>query len=441
MGLKFNVLKRYSMGADFLPLQSGSLITVAGGKINLGGTATGNTVLDLAGFTLGVTNSDGFSVTSTASNPGITHTDSSGNPVFFTTDTGIVSSREGFWIGNDFVFGYNIAQDNFRIGRASITLTEPGGSNLAIGNGVLINCNGGSNNLGIAPSVCLGALTTGSRNTAIGRASGNSISIGDDNSCFGQGAGGSISTGSGNIMFGRGTDVDTGALNGSIAIGVLAKTFASNQVVLGSSTYKALDFYMGSGHKGLAPSNEVYLQTTISEGNNAAAGDSVLNLSSARATGTGLSGDIRFHYSPAVASGVTLQTRTEGIRFKGPSGRLGLHLAGADPKSILHTSGSLSEEKIREVAVNDSLTAEDYILYVTADSTITVPEISATDIGNGKVFKICVPPGATATINRSGADTFLTATTLNLAGGANGASVTLRALKAAVWGIFDAYNF
>jgi len=98
--------------------------------------------------------------------------------------------------------------------------------------------NQGTRNTGIGTEA-LGFVTTGTFNTATGSGGLFNVTTGTSNTGFGYGAGGNISVGSHNTFIGAFSSADAANISGSVVIGRDARTTASNQFVIGSTTYNA----------------------------------------------------------------------------------------------------------------------------------------------------------------------------------------------------------
>jgi hypothetical protein len=93
----------------------------------------------------------------------------------------------------------------------------------------------GAQNTAVGQSNVLKLCTSGSNNSAFGTGSLENVVSTSNNTAYGY-ASGSTTTGSNNTFIGSGADATTAASSNSTAIGYNAKTTASNQVVLGTST-------------------------------------------------------------------------------------------------------------------------------------------------------------------------------------------------------------
>ena len=126
--------------------------------------------------------------------------------------------------------GYNALQNN--TGAYCVAI----GSNALGGVGSIGNQ--GARNTGIGSEV-LQRVTTGNFNSAVGSGVLFNVSTGTSNTGIGYAAGGSITVGSHNTFLGAFSGADAGNISGSIVIGRDARTTASNQFVVGSTTYNA----------------------------------------------------------------------------------------------------------------------------------------------------------------------------------------------------------
>lgn len=104
--------------------------------------------------------------------------------------------------------------------------------------GALSVGNQGARNTGIGAEA-LGYMTTGNFNTGTGSGSLSGVTTGTSNTGFGYAAGSNITVGSHNTFIGAFASADATNISGSIVIGRGAVTTASNQMVIGSTTYNA----------------------------------------------------------------------------------------------------------------------------------------------------------------------------------------------------------
>lgn len=146
----------------------------------------------------------------------------------------LVSNTTGSYniaIGLNGLGGSNTGDNNVAIGGFTMAYNTTGANNVAVGHMALNKNTSAIYNVAIGESA-LTALTTGSRNTAVGRDSAYKNITGTDNLCLGYHAGFNM-TGSGNVIIGSITDTDPGVSN-SIVIGHQAKSYSSNEFVVGS---------------------------------------------------------------------------------------------------------------------------------------------------------------------------------------------------------------
>jgi hypothetical protein len=104
--------------------------------------------------------------------------------------------------------------------------------------GAITAGNQGARNTGIGVEA-LGYMTTGNYNTGTGSGSLGAVTTGTSNTGFGYAAGSNITVGSHNTFIGAFASADAIGISGSIVIGRDARTTASNQMVIGSTTYNA----------------------------------------------------------------------------------------------------------------------------------------------------------------------------------------------------------
>ena len=131
-------------------------------------------------------------------------------------------------------------QDNTAIGYNA--LKNNGASYcVAIGSnsvGALSVGNQAARNTGIGAEA-MGYVTTGNYNTSTGSGSLFVVTTGTSNAGFGYAAGSNVTVGSHNTFLGAFSSADSSNISGSIVIGRSAITTASNQFVVGSTTYNA----------------------------------------------------------------------------------------------------------------------------------------------------------------------------------------------------------
>jgi hypothetical protein len=181
---------------------------------------------------------------------------------------------------------YDSVFTNLACGKVSNFLSFPGQQNFMCGNVV--------------------AMPSGAANTAFGWDTGRPTS-GSGNTFFGHDAGLGISTGSFNVFVGMhsGPFDQSGSVQttGSIAIGVGARVFADNQLLIGGSI-PIKDAYIGNGVTNVSPPS-VTIQTTGGSGvDNRGA---TLTIAAGRSTGSATPASIFFATSTATASGAGAQ--------------------------------------------------------------------------------------------------------------------------------------
>lgn len=166
--------------------------------------------------------------------------------------------------------GVNIISGNYNIAIGSQALNSATFStqNIAIGYQVLkFNNNSTGQNIGIGYNALSSSSNTGLRNTAIGTIAGSQITTGGNNVLIGYNSASGLTTGANNVSVGTsivlstnstlntligfqvngtgsnntvlGASANTGAFNASIILGASAAATASNQFVVGSTTYPA----------------------------------------------------------------------------------------------------------------------------------------------------------------------------------------------------------
>ncbi|MEM5806784.1 MAG: hypothetical protein QW474_00140 [Candidatus Aenigmatarchaeota archaeon] len=123
-------------------------------------------------------------------------------------------------------------------------------------------------------------------------------------------------------------------------------------------------------------------------------------------------------YVLMIGNGTSSASRSSCL-YLSKQGRLGIgNNLTTTPNSTIHNFGSLSESKITSVnATNYTALESDLAIYCSGNCTITLPPISNSLIGIGKVYEIISNGTGTVSINTSGSDTIEeTLTTYNLVG-------------------------
>jgi len=186
------------------------------------------------------------------------------------------------------------------------------------------------------------SITTAFKNIVIGRQAGNGlidtanedVIIGNDSFPLSNGSqitgiGDAVGTnhvaGNGITLIGNNADA-IGTLSFSIAIGMEAKTTASNQLVFGSTTGFIADAYIGAGVTSVSPGS-LTIQNTGGSGTNNAGGD--LILAAGKGTGTAIPRSLFLATSTVLGTGTTLQTLSNRWQVSGPT------VTGGNPGDLL----------------------------------------------------------------------------------------------------------
>lgn len=151
-------------------------------------------------------------------------------------------------------------------------------------------------------------------------------------------------TGSDQIMIGRLATPLSGAtnLNGVIVIASGGVVRQSNTGVLGSNDSPISRWVFGRGESETTTFEDVVLTAHYPANNsNQNAGGSI-GFAPPAARGTGTSGDLKFYYSPAVASGTTLQTYSEAFKVRGTDG---VSIFSKSAKLASYTVGTLPAQE------------------------------------------------------------------------------------------------
>lgn len=261
--------------------------------------------------------------------------DSTANLNFYVRDDGAVSSLRGYSLQdgatarlyvhstggftNTFIgmqSGYVNAGENYNtgIGRQSLASVTSGSYNFAGGYFALGATTTGYGNIGIGGNALV-TNTVGDNNIGLGDSVMSSLLNGQRNIALGIQAGPSLTSESYNIIIGAFADADVG-VSSSIALGRSAKTFASNQMVVGSAASMINDFYYGEGvTKASAGSDISFNITSVAAGQtDTGAGDWYFK--GGKGTGTGTGSDLIFQVAPAGATGSTQNALVEILRLK-----------------------------------------------------------------------------------------------------------------------------
>ena len=140
-------------------------------------------------------------------------------------------------VGSKSLQNNTYGQQNVAVGASALLANTTGNQNTSLGYNSNPASTTGSQNTSVG-SLALQYNSTGTLNTAIGASAlSNSSNVSAvQNTALGYSAGSSLTSGSSNVFIGyqAGSSGQTGASSNTVAIGALASTTASNQVVLGA---------------------------------------------------------------------------------------------------------------------------------------------------------------------------------------------------------------
>lgn len=215
-------------------------------------------------------------------------------------------------------------EGNTLINTVTNSLTN-GGDNILIGVGAGDSITTSSDNICIGNGAGTSLNASMIRNTLIGESSGSSIAD-DYNTCIGWStcndmtsavsnvaigyvAGDNETTGDGNIYIGSGASTAFASVpvSNSIALGQSATVSASNQMVIGGSSYGINDVYIGEGATEGTPIGFT-LNATGGSGTNISGAN--LTIAGGKPTGSGTQGNIIFQTATPGDTGTTLQSLT-----------------------------------------------------------------------------------------------------------------------------------
>lgn len=274
-------------------------------------------------------------------------------------------------MGNATVTGDN----NIAIGQSSFNALTSGNNDSCLG----FNCGssittGSSNNCqGNQCMVSSGAIT-GSQNNAVGSSTFPVLTSGGTNTAIGHNSGLGVTTGVSNTYLGYGTGATTGSSSSSIALGALASTTASNQLVIGGDTLQITTAYIGEGVTNATPPATVTINGTGASGNDTSA--TSLVIASGKSTGNATATSISFQTPTVGSTGGTAQT-------------LSTRLTVNDANIILSNVGLALGPIVLQNDANYTLLNTDIgvaFTGLTATRTVTLPPKA--DVPDGKVYII-----------------------------------------------------
>lgn len=231
----------------------------------------------------------------------------------------LTSGHRNMGIGPAALRGVTTGQGNVALGQSSGQAITTGSGNFALGTSSLLSLVSGDGNIAIGANS--GLAVTSTNCILVGETAGPNITSGTANIGFGYNVLSSLITGGENVAFGRsaGTNVtgwytlsfgaesgavDTTRYDNSIALGVLARFTAANQLVVGSFFCPITDAYFGSGVTYSAPTD---IAINAGGGSGTDIAGASLTLAGGKPTGSGAGGSIILKTAPAGATGTALR--------------------------------------------------------------------------------------------------------------------------------------
>lgn len=298
--------------------------------------------------------------------------------------------------------------------------------------GILTNYSGAQLLAGSAIIISDRLLNSGTGNTYVGRAGGNSMS-GSNNSIFGSNAifnsAGGL-TGSNNTGMGYGSliNITSGSYNISIGGNALSAgqktTTGSGNIVLGydattetattsnvgiigdygSGGYGYLtDIYLGYGMSTASANLAAFTLHTANAaiGTDQSASASVLNIVAGAGTGTGAGADVNLQFSAPGSTGTTRNSAATALNVNGSTGAVSIE------KAL-----TLSAESSGDTAATIGLVTYHGVTAIAAPRILTLPAVSATPGSATQLFILTVKDESgsasvtnTIVITRAGSDT------------------------------------
>lgn len=268
-------------------------------------------------------------VKSTSGSPSALRVDGSSiNDIFKVDDTSVVSSYYGYWI-NGLI---SLAQDVTGSGNLFVGYTKPalnkssGSGNTIIGNYAANNSLNTALNNSVIIGFASGQYNNAGGNVLIGKSAAWQSTSADENVIVGGLAGSSLTTGSYNTFLGSRADVSNGTINNSITLGYGAKSYASDEFIVGDYSRGGISqAYFGAGrysHPDVTAGGTLYrfslsvsgINPTVANTDKSAA-TGIFYIDGARGTGTGSGGDIIFRTAPAGSTGYTQNSLVEVLRI------------------------------------------------------------------------------------------------------------------------------